>query len=78
VTKSESQHKTSRREILKATLRYGTLGLLTATAVGLLAKRRKLLREGKCIGNGFCNGCKILERCNLEQAVKTRGNFNNG
>jgi hypothetical protein len=78
VTQRKSQHKTSRREILKATLRYGTLGLLAATAAGLLAKRRKLLREGKCIGDGLCNGCEIFERCNLEQALKARRNHNNG
>jgi hypothetical protein len=62
----------SRRELFAGALRYAALGLLTAGGVTLFAKRRRLLREGKCIGGGVCGGCKLLENCGLPQASSAR------
>lgn len=62
----------SRREIVTAVCRYGALGLLGAGAVGIFAKRRRLLREGKCIGGGICDGCKILAHCDLPLALSAK------
>ncbi len=62
----------SRRELFTAACRYGALGLLTAGAGGIFAKRRRLVSEGKCIGSGACTGCVILARCGLPAAVSAK------
>ncbi|UCE48661.1 MAG: hypothetical protein JSW47_00650 [Phycisphaerales bacterium] len=55
-----------------AVYRYGALGLLGAGAVGIFAKRHRLIRQGKCIGGGICDGCEILSRCDLPRALSAR------
>jgi hypothetical protein len=62
----------SRRQLLAGVLRYATLGLLTAGAGALFAKRRRLVREGKCINKGICRGCKVFEKCGLPQALSAK------
>ena len=62
----------SRRQLLAATLRYATLGLLGAAGAPLIAKRRRLTEEGKCIGSGVCRGCEALEKCNLPAALSEK------
>jgi len=65
-------HVRSRRELFAAACRYAALGLLTAGAAGILAKRRRLLRQGKCIDSGSCMGCEILARCDLPRALSAK------
>ncbi|HIJ52169.1 MAG TPA: hypothetical protein HPP66_03320 [Planctomycetes bacterium] len=62
----------SRRQLLAAALRYGTLGLLGAAGGAAFARRRRLLREGKCINDGVCRGCEAFERCNLPPALSAK------
>ncbi|MHC4329761.1 MAG: hypothetical protein ACYSWW_16730 [Planctomycetota bacterium] len=62
----------NRRQLLAGALRYAALGLLTAGGAGIFAKRRRLLREGKCINDGICTGCEVLERCGLPAALSAR------
>lgn len=62
----------NRRELLVGALRYVTLGLLTAGGAATFTKRQRLVREGKCINNGICTDCKVLERCGLPQALSAR------
>jgi hypothetical protein len=62
----------SRRQLLAGALRYATLGLLTAAAATAFAKRRRLVREGKCINNGICRGCKVFDNCGLPQALSAK------
>ena len=62
----------SRRELFAAACRYAALGLLTAGAAGIFAKRRRLLRQGKCISSGMCTGCEILARCDLPRALSAK------
>ena len=62
----------SRRELFAGVLRYAALGLLTAGGGTLFAKRRRLLREGRCVNDGVCGGCKLLEHCGLPQASSAR------
>ena len=62
----------SRRELLAAVGRYATLGLLTAGAAGIFAKRQRLAREGKCAGSRMCAGCEILSNCELPRALLVR------
>ena len=62
----------SRRQLLAGVFRYATLGLLTAGAGALFAKRRRLVREGKCINKGICRGCEVFEKCGLPQALSAK------
>jgi len=62
----------SRRELFAGALRYAALGLLTAGGAVLFAKRRRLLREGVCINDRFCDGCAILQQCALPGALSAK------
>lgn len=68
----------SRRELFAGACRYAALGLLTAGAAGIFAKRRRLIRQGKCIGSGACTGCVILARCGLPRALSAKESLNGG
>ena len=70
--KERFEHVHSRRELFAAACRYGSLGLLAAGAAGIFAKRRRLVRQGKCIGSGACAGCVILARCGLPDALSAK------
>jgi hypothetical protein len=70
--KKRSGEVRSRRELFAGALRYGTLAVLTAGGAGMFAKRRRLVREGKCINKGICAGCEVLERCDLPEALSAR------
>ena len=62
----------SRRELFIGTLRYATLALMASGGVALFAKRYRLVREGKCINEGICAGCKVLKNCSLPKAVSAK------
>lgn len=62
----------NRRKLLETALRYGTLGLLGAAGGTFFAKRRRLMREGKCINDGVCRGCKVFQKCGLPQALSAK------
>lgn len=62
----------SRRQLLTATLRYATLGLLGVFGASAISRRRRLVREGKCINEGVCRGCEILQTCSLPQALSEK------
>ncbi|MHC4574447.1 MAG: hypothetical protein ACYS76_10010 [Planctomycetota bacterium] len=62
----------SRRELLAAGLRYGTLGVLVAAGGSAFIKRRRLLREGKCINDGVCRDCKVFEDCGRPEALSAK------
>jgi hypothetical protein len=61
-----------RRQMLTATLRYATLGLLGAFGASVISRRRRLVREGKCINDKVCRGCEILQTCSLPQALSEK------
>jgi hypothetical protein len=62
----------NRRQMLIGALRYGTLGLLGTVGGSVIAKRRRLVREGKCINGGICRGCEIFKDCSLPQALSAK------
>jgi len=62
----------SRRELFTGIFRYVTLGLLGIVGGSVVAKRYKLIREGKCINSGICRGCKVFEKCILPQALSAK------
>jgi hypothetical protein len=61
-----------RRAVLTGALRYAALGALAAAGGLTVAKRRRLVAEGKCINDGLCRGCAILARCDLPEALVTK------
>lgn len=71
----------SRRDFFAGALRYVTLGFLIAGGAVVFAKRQRLVRNGQCINNGFCDSCKVLQRCELpaaESAKKVLAGIDNG
>ena len=62
----------SRREMLLGGLRYAALTAIGAGCVTVGFKRRRLLREGKCLNNGVCPQCDVLSECGLTQARSVR------
>lgn len=66
------RQKQSRRQLFRGFLRYTTLGLLGAASGAFAWKRRRLLREGKCISKGICRGCEAFEQCGLPAALSAK------
>ena len=67
-----------RRGVLLGFGRFGVLGLLGGLAVFGEAKRRRLLREGKCVGGGVCGGCGAFGDCGLPLAIAFKETEKNG
>jgi hypothetical protein len=67
MNKRFEEYVQSRRQFFIGAARCASLGLLCAGGGLLLAKRRRLIREGVCISDGLCEGCEIFEKCRLSQ-----------
>ncbi len=64
-----------RRQFFRSLLRNASLTLLgVAGGVGV-AKRRRLVREGKCVSGGVCCGCEVFDDCGLPRALSARRVF---
>ncbi len=68
----DSQNKHNRREFCTRALRYSVLGLMTALGGYILAKRHRLISEGKCINNYYCADCEFLRDCELPEAASAK------
>lgn len=62
----------SRRRVFIDALRYAVIGVIGVGSGLAFAKRRRLLREGKCVNDGICRQCEIFETCDLPQALVVR------
>ena len=66
----------NRRDVFAGALRYAALGVLAAGGAFAGLKRRRLLRQGKCINGGpgqsGCRGCGVLQQCGLPQALSAK------
>ena len=62
----------ARREFLTRALRNASLALLGIGGGAVIVKRRRLLREGKCLNRGMCRDCTVFEDCGLPRALSTR------
>jgi len=62
----------SRRGLLAGALRYSALGLSGMLGGWAFAKRRRLVRRGKCVNGGVCRGCSVYEKCGLPQALSAK------
>lgn len=62
----------NRRQFFINGLRAGALGLIGAAAGGAVIKRRRLLREGKCLNKSICCNCKVFDDCGLPAALSAK------
>jgi len=62
----------SRRGLLARFFRYSVLGLSGILVGWSFAKRRRLVREGKCVNGGVCRGCRAYEKCGLPAALSAK------
>jgi len=61
-----------RRQFFRGMLRNVSLALLgVAGGVGV-TKRRRLVREGKCVSGGVCSGCDAFDKCGLPRALSAK------
>jgi len=70
--RKQSGELRSRRELFAGALRYAALGLMTAASAALFVKRQRLVRDGKCVNEGICAGCKVFQKCSLPRAASVR------
>jgi hypothetical protein len=62
----------TRRQLIVRTLRNASLALLGVAGGAAVVKRRRLLREGKCLNLGLCRECGVFEQCGLPRALSTK------
>jgi len=67
--------KQSRREFLRGSMRYLTLGGLVFMGGALFVRKKASSTEGKCINLGICRSCSIFKKCGLPTALSTRQNL---
>ena len=68
----EREKEQNRREFFAGLLRYSTLGLLGAISGAVFVKRGRLLKDGICVNQGICKGCRIFDQCDLPLAVSEK------
>ncbi len=62
----------ARRLFIKRLLRNASLAVLGVAGGAVALKRRRLLREGKCLSQGICRACGVFDDCGLPRALSTR------
>jgi hypothetical protein len=65
-------HIHTRRQLVTRVLRDASLGLIALAGGAAVMKRRRLLREGRCLNQGICRDCDVFEACGLPRALSTR------
>lgn len=69
MTNIEKDNLIKRRDFFTSFARFGVLAGIGGLAVFGEVKRRKLLREGKCVGRGICVNCGSFTECGLPLAA---------
>jgi hypothetical protein len=62
----------TRRQLITRALRHASLVLLGAGGGAAVVKRRRLVREGKCLNQGICRDCPVFDECGLPRALSTK------
>lgn len=62
----------SRREFLRGSARYLTLGGLALVTGVLFSREKKPSTAEKCINLGICRGCSVFKNCGLPPALSVR------
>ncbi len=62
----------ARRLFITRILRNASLAVLGLAGGAAVMKRRRLLREGKCLNQGICRACEVFDDCGLPRALSTR------
>ena len=62
----------SRRQLVRRVLRSVSLAVLGVGGGAAAVKRRRLVREGKCLNQGICRDCTVFDRCGLPLALSVR------
>lgn len=62
----------ARRRFVTRVLRNASLAVLGLGGGAIVLKRRRLLREGKCLNSGMCKECAAFDDCGLPRALSTR------
>jgi hypothetical protein len=62
----------NRRAFCVRSLRAAAFALLGAAGGAIFLKRRRLLREGKCVNDGVCRGCGVFDECGLPLALSAK------
>jgi hypothetical protein len=61
-----------RRHFLRRVFRNASLAVLGVAGGTVALKRRRLLREGKCLNRGICRDCGVFAECGLPRALSTK------
>lgn len=67
-----TEHTHTRRQLFRRVLRHASLAVLGAGGGLAVIKRRRLVREGKCVNNGVCSGCGAFGECGLPRALSAK------
>lgn len=59
------EEKQSRREFIRGSVRYLTLGGLVFTTGALFARRKASSKEKKCDNPGICRSCPSFKSCGI-------------
>ena len=62
----------ARRLFMGRLLRNASLAVIGLAGGAAVVKRRRLLREGKCLSQGICRACVVFDDCGLPRALSTR------
>ncbi len=62
----------TRRQLVRRVLRGVSLAVLGIGGGAAAVKRRRLVREGKCLNQGICRDCAVFGRCGLPRALSVR------
>jgi hypothetical protein len=71
---NDNDNLIKRRGVLRSFARFGVVSLLGGLGVFGVVKRRRLLRDGKCVGLGACGGCGAFSDCGLPLAIAEKQN----
>ena len=73
-----TQDRRDRRAFLAGALRVVALGAFAVGGALAVAKRRRLIAEGKCVSDGLCDRCGVLAECGLPAALAAKDSAQRG